>query len=121
MTDITIYRGDARSWQGTLTQNGAMVALSAGDAVYFAVRRTYPAATVTSDADAVIAKSTVGSGITFTSGTHVIFRIDFERADTADLEPGRYLWEIKFKPNGLEAQAVGEGKFIINPDIVRAV
>jgi hypothetical protein len=121
MTDIVIYIGDTRSWEGIVTEEGVPVPLGIGDQVYFAVRKNYPVASVTSDSTADIAKSTATSGITFTSATEVKFRIDFLKADTTPLKSGSYIWEIKFKPSGEGARVVANGNFILKGDVVRAV
>ncbi len=121
MTDLRLHRGESKIWRGSLTLNGALIPFVPGDAFYFAARKTYPASSVTSDASASIAKSTETSGIVLTDATYLVFELRLSKADTRSLDPGRYYWEIKYTPAGNEAQVIGGGILIVEPDVVRAV
>ena len=120
MTKLTVYRGEAKVWTFTATNNGAALDLT-GAAIYFAARLNYPAGTVTSDADASIALSTV-SGIALTTPASGIFTVTLTKANTNSLTPAVYQYGIEAVLFGATDPVVlGVGELEILSDVVRAV
>ena len=118
--DMSIYRGEYKVFECTATEDGAALVLT-GASIYFAVRDTNPATSITSDADALIAKSTA-DGITITDGAAGEFEIEFEKADTNALNIGLYHYGIEAILSGYTDPVVLDvGTFEILPSYVRAV
>ena len=126
MTKITVQRGEYTSYRFTLEQDGVAVDLT-NAAVYFVVRTTPPAGTITDDTDAVISKS-VGDGIVSTSPSSGIIDVIFYPEDTADLsmptnqDKLTYFWGMEVVLGGeIWARSAGVGAFIITHDVVRTI
>jgi hypothetical protein len=119
-TDLTMYRGENKTWTFTVTEGGSAVDLT-GASIYFAAWVGIPASSIVADTTASISKSTV-SGITITNGTGGVFDLAFVKATTNSLEPGGYLYGVEYIPNGqTEARVICTGVLTIYPDFVRAV
>lgn len=128
MSTLTQQRGAEFTWTLTITQNGLPVNLS-GATINFAMRTSYPAGTVVSDADAVIYKSTSNSKITIYDAPNGIAKMPMLYADTKALEfdppatSRAYVWAVEVWPLGATGPLDvddGGGAYIITADVVRA-
>jgi hypothetical protein len=126
MADMSIYRGEYKVYECTASEDGVDLVLT-GASIYFAVRASAPDRRTTSDADALIAKSTaVGGGITITDGAAGEFEIEFEKADTNGLDIGTYYYGIEAILSGYTDPVrlsgdIEDSTFTVKADVVRAV
>jgi hypothetical protein len=120
MTRLTVYRGEAKVWTFTATNNGAALDLT-GAAVYFAARLNYPLSSETTDTAANIALSTA-SGIALTTPASGVFTVTLTKANTNTLTPAVYLYGIEAVLLGAtDPVTLGVGELEILSDVVRAV
>ena len=125
MSTLTQERGEEFAWIITFTQNGTQLDATGGK-INFAIRKSIPAGTIVSDADAIIAKSTTGGTITIVNGVGLMPML---AADTKALEfdpPSdrlAYIWGVELwmlGDTGPRAIDDGSGAYIITADVVRA-
>jgi hypothetical protein len=118
---LTIVRGSIETFIFTVTDSGTVMDIT-GAAIYFAARRDWPAATIVSDSDASIAKSTVSGGIVITDGANGVFELTLLHADTNTLQLGDYPYGVELIPYGdSEPYAVEQDILTITVDSVRAI
>ena len=122
MADFTMYRGETKTWEITVTDGGVALDIT-GANIRFVVRDGYPASTVVLDTDALISKSTAAlGGITITDGPAGEFELELVKADTTSLTPGAYYYGIETILAGeTEPIVIQQGEFEILPDVVRAI
>jgi len=122
MSDIPMYRGEAKTIQCAATDAGAVLPLT-GAVLYCAVYAEYPAASIISDAGAAIKKtSATPSEITITNAAAGLFEIYLVKADTNTLDLGVYHIGVEAVLSGATSPVVlWVGRLTINPDVVRAV
>lgn len=112
------FRGDA--FDKTVTLDGAASYYTGG--LRFTLRRTIPASTVVTDADAV-AKATTspGEGIegeVFVDGANV--RVYFASSVTNGWPVGRLYWDLQGKvTDGAGLKTIDSGEIMIRADITR--
>jgi len=117
LDNLEIYRGRKKIW--TIDTDLVIT----GATIYFAVYETYQAASIISDATALIAKSTA-SGITITDGAAGTFDLTIAEADTYGWtlysDPTNYVYDLKYIPSGgSDTIAIGRGKFVVYHDVSR--
>lgn len=123
-SELSIYRGERKVWQVSVTDAAGAAVNLTGAGIYFAVRTAIPAGDVVDDTGAAIAKA-VGTGITVTDAAGGVFKIALEGADTNALDPGADGLRLHY---GLELVEIGEtepvvlarGILVVLADIVRA-
>ncbi len=125
--ELKIFRGERKTWAGTVTERtGAAVDITSAS-IYFTVRSSIPAGTISDDTDAdVLFKKTVGSGITLSGPTVGKFEILVDKADTNTLEipaSGKsYLYEISIVESGqTDPRTLAKSTLTVLSDIVRGV
>lgn len=121
---LTMYRGEAKTWEFTISATGAAVNLT-GATLRFVVRQSFPAGTVTADTDALILKTT-SSGITLTTPASGVCEVALAKADTYTLElnPNGGLFFVALEAllsGDSEARVVDQGTLKITPDLVRGL
>jgi len=119
-TNIEIYRGEYKQFTFQALRNS--VATDITDAsLYFVVRTSYPASTVTDDTAAILTK-TVGSGIELSDPTSGYFIVTFTKNDTYSLIPKNYYYSVEIILSGeTDPRVLGVGYIKIAADIVREV
>lgn len=119
---LSMLRGEKKIWQFTLTENGSPVNLASAS-IRFALRDNWPESSVTSDASAILQKSTAsGSGIVITDGANGVFELTISHADTNTLTPKSYYFGIEYIPNGdTEPRGVPPDTLQIGYDVVRSI
>jgi hypothetical protein len=121
MADFTMYKYENKVWSLPFVENGAAYPIT-GAAIYFALRKTPPPASILDDTDAVISKSTIEGSITITNGPAGLAQLTFVKANTLNVSSGDYYYAIKWVPNGqTEGRVVAAGIFTIYDDMVRTV
>lgn len=129
MDEITIYRGEAGTWQFTLTDDTSTPIDITDAVINFAVRPEYPLGGIVDDTDAVISKS-VGSGIVITDGPNGVFVVALVESDSVSVDTSIWIGDIKAWQGvyGIEVTLDGEaspskfesGIFTILADVVRS-
>jgi hypothetical protein len=109
MTDFTMFSGDSKVLQTSLTDDTNAVVDITGAEITWQLSRK-----VTSPA---ILTKTVGSGITITNPANGQFEVAIDPVDTADLK-GDYYHEIEMVLNGV-VSTVLTGTVTIQPDLIR--
>ena len=121
MGTMTIYRGEYKVYECTASEDGEPLVLT-GAAIYLAVRNKPPLTSEEDDSEAMIAKSTVDSGITITDGAAGEFEIEFTKADTNDLPLETFYYGIEAILSGYTDPVVLDvGTIEILSSYVRAV
>ena len=120
MAGFRMFRGENKTWEVSVTKDGAALDLS-GAGLFFELRRSYPTSQVTSSEGALVEKS-VGEGITITNAADGVFELELLSGDTNLLTPGTYYYGIEVIPSGeSEARVIKQGRFRILADVVRGV
>ena len=125
--ELSIFRGERKTWVGIVKNSAGVVVDITGAALYFTVRSDYPAGTITDDDDGdVLLKKTVGAGISLSDPTNGEFNILVEKADTNTIEINKggkgYLYEISVVESGQsEPRVLALGPFTLLSDVVRGV
>ena len=125
MSTLQQERGEEFTWVLTYTKNGAPLDPTGGK-INFAIRKSYPAGTIVSDADAVIAKSTTNGTITIAAGVGRVTML-YNDTKSVELDPPAdrvsYVWGAElWMPGDTGPRAIddGGGAYIITADVVRA-
>lgn len=119
---LSAYRGELKSWSVTLTNpNGLAENLVTGSNLRFTVRSQAPASTITADADAIFSLTT-GNGITVTTATSGMFKIQIGSAQTFTASVGDYYYGLEYTPSAsANASVLAQGTFMLYADIVRGI
>ncbi len=125
--ELTLYRGERRIWAGAVKDDAGAVVDITDASLYFTVRSTFPAGTITDDTDSdVLFKKTVGSGITFSGLPDGKFEIRVDKADTNTVEIGDagkgYKYAVEIVESGQsDPKVLAQGILTLLTDIVRGV
>ena len=123
MTDLTINRGEAKTYQFAATNSGSALDLT-GAVIYWAAYAAMPAYSLTSDATAAIEKTSATSGeITVTNAAGGLYELTIVKADTSTLATGTYWHATKAVLAGASDPVVLDngGIFTISDVPLRAV
>lgn len=117
MAYLSVTRGDDEILDIVVTDEdtGAPVDLT-GAALHFMVK----ARPRDDDADALIDLE-LGSGVTVTNAVGGLATVDIAAADTDDLAPGAFWWELQAQDATNRVITLAGGRFAIVADIVRSV
>ena len=111
MSDITIIRGDDKTFNITITdKNGDPFNLT-GYTVFFTVKRSFREST---DEDALISKNITS----FSSPTSGTFPMSLTHTDT-DIIGGEYWYDMQLKSAGGTITSIRRAKFTIIDDVTR--
>ena len=103
-TDISMHRGEDKTLRVTVTGTDI-----SGWSLQFALARGYGQSNE-------FTKATGGSGIDITNGLSGIFEITLADTDTADLDTGGYVWDVKRTDAGQEA-VLAYGALNLKPNV----
>ena len=113
MDDINIIRGDTETITVTFTDSDSVAIDITGYSVWFTVRRSVPATSLTDDTDALISKEFT------TGGATGIATFAFSETDTTQ-DIDKYYYDVQYKDGSNNIVTVGVGYFNITSDITRS-
>lgn len=114
MAKIELIRGDSRTITIPITNPDGTAKNLTGCTVYFTVNATKEPV---SDASAVIAKSTTS----FASPTTGIATISLTNADTQNITPGSYYYDVQLKDASGNISSEEQDRCVVKPDTTRSV
>lgn len=109
MVDFTMFAGDTKVLQITLTDSAnVIVDVSTASIIWALSRKATSTALLTKE---------VGTGVTITDGPGGKFEVAIDPVDTADLK-GDYYHEIEVEMGGV-VSTVTSGTITIQPDLIK--
>lgn len=120
LDNLEMFRGEQAVWTFTIDTD------LTGATIYFAAYGTYPAASVVSDAGALISKTTAsGIVISSSSASSSVFVLTISSADTNTFslgsDPTNFVYGLEYQPSGQTYRVpIGRGTLVIYYDVSRA-
>ena len=116
MTDLVVYRGDNKNWVLTFTDDAGVAIDINGYTIFFTVKKENVYVNSTSDiTDALISKDVTSH----TNPTSGISSVAVVPADTENLEPTIYKYDMQLKDDSGNILTFIKGNFIITADVTR--
>ena len=111
MSNLTIYRGDSKTYNLTFTENGAALDIT-GYTIFFTVKTISDVAT--DDSEAVISKTVTSH----TNPTGGITQVVLSSTDT-NIDVDEYDYDFQFKTDADAITTFQKGRFNVLKDITR--
>ena len=115
MTELSMYRGDTKSWPFTIEVNGVALNIT-GASFWFTAKNKISDA----DVDAVFQK-TVGDGITITSASEGKIEVKLAEGDTNTLTKRKRLhFDLQMKEASGDVSTPMAGVLVVDLDVTRS-
>ena len=115
MTDLTIYRGDDKTFNLAFTDGDGVGIDITGWTIFFTLKNARVFQDDTNDTDALIEK-TVTSHSDPTIG---LSAFSIGASDTSSLTPKTYVFDIQIKDSGGNIKTIIKGDFVLSADVTR--
>jgi len=115
MTDLTIYRGDNKTWTIAFTDDAGDPIDITGYTLFFTVKNKGCYQDDSADTNALIEKDVT----VHTNPTGGISAVSLVPADTNTIEPDDYIYDMQLKDSTDNILTVIKGDFTITADVTR--
>lgn len=115
MTDLTIYRGDSKTWNLTFTDAAGTAIDITGYTIFFTVKKKNSYTNDTVDTDAIVQKNIT----VHTNPTGGISQLTLQPSDTNTIVPAIYVYDMQLKDSGGTILTFIKGLFTITADVTR--
>lgn len=115
MTDLTIYRGDSKTWNITFTDSAGAAINITGYTVFFTVKKKNSYTDDTVDTAAIVQKNITVHTAPATGQTQVAL----QPSDTSSVTPAVYVYDMQLKDTSGTILTFITGNFTISADVTR--
>lgn len=115
MANLTMYRGDDKTWNVFFKDDDDVAIDITGYTVFFTVKKQFGYTDASTDDDAIIEKD-ITSHIDPTGGET---QLTISAIQTNSVEPEEYIYDLQLKDDGGNILTVVSGSFILKADVTR--
>ena len=115
MTDLSIYRGDSKTWNLSFTDSDGQAINITGYTIFFTVKKKNSYTDDTVDTDAVIQKNVTVHTDPEQGQTQLVL----QPSDTSSVIPAVYVYDMQLKDDSGTILTFISGNFTITADVTR--
>lgn len=115
MTNLSMFRGDSKTWDLTFTDSNSSSINITGYTIYFTIKNKNTYYNASDDADALVSVNVTSH----TDATSGLSAVALTPSNTSTIAPGTYVYDMQLKDAAGNIMTFINGEILINADVTR--